>query len=302
MNDINRFLKSYFNFTKGESQAFLLLLFIILVLLILPLFFHSKYSSYKADFTNLYRLSDSMSHLAASHVNKQKVNDEISTIHSKFQFHNFNPNTISKDALIGMGVYPSLADRIVNYRLKVAPFQCKQQLLKVYGLSNTLYSRLSAFIDLPEECPVNSMVKYPSFEKKEKPAIVVNINLADTAQLIALPGIGSKLAQRIINYRDKLGGFLNMGQVGEVWGLRPETIQMIEKQIVIHPGLIKKIPVNTCDIEGLSKHPYCGYKMAVIIVNYRKQHGVYSNLDQLKQLVGVNIESLIKLQSYLSLD
>jgi DNA uptake protein ComE-like DNA-binding protein len=77
---------------------------------------------------------------------------------------------------------------------------------------------------------------------------------------------------------------------------------MIEKQIVIHPGLIKKIPVNTCDIEGLSKHPYCGYKMAVIIVNYRKQHGVYSNLDQLKQLVGVNIESLIKLQPYLSLD
>ena len=302
MKDIRRFLKSYFNFTKGESQAFLLLLFIIVVLLILPLFFHSRYSSYKADFTNLYKISDSFDRIVDSHESKPVLADENYSNHAKFQFHHFNPNTISKDDLIAMGLFPSLADRIVNYRLKVAPFQCKQQLLKVYGLSDKLYSRLSAFIDLPEECPVNTIVKYPSFEKKAKYLDAVNINLADTTQLIALPGIGSKLAQRIINYRDKLGGFLNMSQIGEVWGLKPETILIIEKQIVINTNVVKKIFINSCELEDLSKHPYCGYKMAVIIVNYRKQHGLYSNLDQLKHLVGINLESLTKLQPYLSLD
>ena len=302
MKYINRFLKSYFNFTKGESQAFLLLLFIIIVLLVLPAFFHSKYSSYKSDFTNLYKLSDSLSHMVSSYENKEMMTDENLANHSQIQLYHFNPNTISKDDLIVMGIYPNLAERIVNYRLKVAPFQCKQELLKVYGFSNKLFTRLSALIDLPEECPVNTFAKSPSFEKKDKQVVIVNINLADTTQLIALPGIGSKLALRIINYRDKLGGFLNKSQLGEVWGLKPETISMIEKQIEINTSMVKKIFINSCEVDALSKHPYCGYKMALIIVNYRKQHGVFTNLNQLEHLIGINKDSLIKLQPYLSLD
>ena len=43
----------------------------------------------------------------------------------------------------------------------------------------------------------------------------VDINTADTTAFISLPGIGSKLAARIVNFRDKLGGFYSIDQVGE---------------------------------------------------------------------------------------
>ena len=59
----------------------------------------------------------------------------------------------------------------------------------------------------------------------------IDINTADTTAFIALPGIGSKLANRIIAFRTKLGGFSDVDQIREVYGLKDSVFQ------IIHPFL-----------------------------------------------------------------
>ncbi|MFM6982625.1 MAG: ComEA family DNA-binding protein [Chitinophagaceae bacterium] len=267
------------------------------VIVILPHFFHSKYLSYKSDFTSLYKLSDSLSKLKTFPARPYKSYRSDAFSQEKISLHSFNPNTISSDELISMGIYPKLADRIVNYRVKVAPFLCKSDVMKVYGVSLKLYNRLNAFIDLPEECTQVPAWPKKEYVKMDKHISIVDLNTADTNALIDLPGIGSKLAQRIIIYRNKLGGFISVNQLEEVWGLKKETIELISNRIKISD--IKKININTCPIESLSSHPYCGYKMAGIIVNYRNQHGSFKSYEDIQNLIGVNLEKLVKLKAYL---
>ncbi len=299
MNLFKRVIKSYFNFTKGESHAFLLLLCIMLVVLLLPRFFQSKYLSYKSDFTNLYRLSDSLSKLKSDIPKAKRFDSSDTFLKKKFHLFHFNPNTVSADQLISMGVYPNVAERLLNYRSKVAPFQCKSQLLKVYGFSQKLYNRLSVYIDLPEEC-VKELPKIKTeWTNKDRVIKLVNLNTADTSLLIGLPGIGSKLAQRIIAYRQLLGGFVSIQQLEEVWGLKKETIDLVKEKILVSENDVKKLNINLCSKDELSKHPYCGYKLAGILINYRIQHGKFSSFSDLLNLVGADSDKLKRIKPYL---
>lgn len=302
MNLFKRVFKSYFNFTKGESHAFLLLLFIMIMFLILPRFFHSKYISYKSDFTNLYNLSDSLSNLKSDKPKADRFDTSDSLFKKKFNLFHFNPNTVSADQLISLGVYPNVAERLINYRSKVAPFQCKSQLLKVYGFSQKLYNRLSVYIDLPEQCSRDWPILKIEVTKKDKIFKLVNLNTADTTLLIELPGIGSKLAQRIVAYRQLLGGFVSIQQLEEVWGLKKETIELIKDKILVSENDVKKININMCSKEELSKHPYCGFKMAGILFNYRIQHGNFTSVSDLFKLVGADIPRLNKFKPYLAFE
>ncbi len=80
--------------------------------------------------------------------------------------------------------------------------------------------------------------------------ISIDINEADTTAFIALPGIGSKLAQRIINFRTKLGGFYSIDQVRETFGLPDSTFRKIQKQLTYHNSTIQKININALTIEA----------------------------------------------------
>lgn len=78
---------------------------------------------------------------------------------------------------------------------------------------------------------------------RKKP-LMVTINDADTSAFIALPGIGSKLSARIVAFRDKLGGFYSVEQIGETWGLADSTFQKIKGRLQVS-GEVRKINVNT---------------------------------------------------------
>ena len=146
--------------------------------------------------------------------------------------------------------------------------------------------------------------KFQKREKKvfKKKAIVpITINSADTIALQQIRGIGSKLSQRIINYRKKLGGFHSINQLKEVYGI--DSLLIIKNvHHFINPdlSLIEKINVNTTTIKELVSHPYISYKQSIAIINYREQHGNYNSLEDLSKIHLLTTEDILKLKLYLA--
>ena len=116
-----------------------------------------------------------------------------------------------------------------------------------------------------------------------------------------MPGIGSKLAYRITNFRDKLGGFYSVEQIKETYGLADSTFQKIKPYLNVNADAIKKMNINTATKEELKVHPYIKWNLANAIVEYRTQHGNYKNLQELKNIVLIDDEAFNKILPYLTL-
>lgn len=63
---------------------------------------------------------------------------------------------------------------------------------------------------------------------------LVNINTADQAQLDTLPGIGSSLAQRIIDYRESNGPFKDIGDLKDVSGIGDKNFESLKDRITVY--------------------------------------------------------------------
>ncbi len=62
---------------------------------------------------------------------------------------------------------------------------------------------------------------------------LININNADAAELIKLPRVGEKIAQRIIDYRNKNGKFKRPADIMKVKGIGEKTFEMLKKLITV---------------------------------------------------------------------
>jgi len=141
--------------------------------------------------------------------------------------------------------------------------------------------------------------EYPKHEKKP---LIVDINKADSAELEKLPGIGKKLAGRIIHFREKLGGFYDINQVSETYGLADSTFHLIEPMLRIAEPNVAKININKSDVYQLRKHPYIGWPIANVLIRYRQQHGDFKSVDAIREIGAISPDVAIKLLPYLSID
>jgi competence protein ComEA len=135
------------------------------------------------------------------------------------------------------------------------------------------------------------------FNKKTEP---FDINTADTSLFIALPGIGSKLAARIVLFREKLGGFYDVAQIREVYGLQDSVFRKISPMLKCDAAGVKKIDINNAEKETLKDHPYIRWQMAKALVAYRDQHGSFHSAEDLAKLENVDGDALKKMMPYIS--
>jgi len=129
----------------------------------------------------------------------------------------------------------------------------------------------------------------------------VDVNTADTSAFIALPGIGNKLALRIVNFRDKLCGFYSIDQIGETYGLPDSVFRKIKPFLRFETNLVKKFNINTATKEEMKSHPYLKWNLANAIVEYRNQHGAFSSLEDLKKISLITTDIFDKVKFYLAL-
>ena len=115
-----------------------------------------------------------------------------------------------------------------------------------------------------------------------------------------MPGIGSKLAQRITAFRDKLGGFYKIEQVAETFGLPDSTFQKIKPRLSVNSSAIKKYNINTVTVDEMKTHPYIRYAIANAIIQYRNQHGNFSNVADVKKIMIIDETIFAKISPYLT--
>ena len=227
----------------------------------------------------------------------------------------FDPNTASEESLGRLGFDERTAKQIINYRNKGGVFRIKNDLFKIYSIDSALVQSLMVFIDLPvtvkkKTYPVKrpgkeSSVKdnRPVVTSKPQPVEKFDLNLADTAMLQTVNGIGSVLSKRIITFRDKLGGFVYDTQVYEVYNLDSVVAEkLLEVSFLNEQSRVQKININAVSQETLESHPYISRKQARLIVAYRNQHGKFNTGDDLLKVYLVNEPDVHRLLPYLQFD
>jgi competence protein ComEA len=211
----------------------------------------------------------------------------------------FDPNTANYDELINLSLKVPTAKNIIKYREKGGQFKHSEDILKIYGMDSNLYRRLQPYIIIKSVAVdiVEQKKQYVSF-----PGLKVDLNKADSIELKKIPGIGPVLSKRIVKYRDILGGYINTGQLKEVYGISDSLFLSIEHFLFLDTNLIIRININTCTLKDLEKHPYINHYQAKAIENYRKIAGPFKSKDQLLENYLLSEENYLKLSPYLTLN
>lgn len=301
----------YFNFGRRDRIGILVLAGIIVAIFLVPSFLPSPAPLPLSADTSLAITFRKLEYKQSQEANSSEHtrNDDnmayrynssgtgSTSIHE--ELFEFDPNILSEEGWKKLGLKDKTVQTIIHYREKGGQFRKAEDLKRVYGLSPAQFEKLFPYIRIEQKAVVQNPVSKPS-ESHNFHITVIDINTADTASLIALPGIGSKLAARIISFRDKLGGFYSLSQVGETYGLPDSTFQKIKAYLKLETGSVKKININTATIDDLKTHPYIRYNIASAIVAYRNEHGLFSAIKDIKKVVAVTEEVYQKIEAYLT--
>lgn len=146
----------------------------------------------------------------------------------------------------------------------------------------------------------DTVVRVQIYKKVAEPRLnAVSFSDADSIILQVVPGIGEVLAGRIIKYRESLGGFHSQNQLLEVYGITEEVAGKVFEYFPFSPDIRQKIRINNLEASALAEHPYIDFGHAKVIVAFRKQHGNYTNADDLLKIKIFNEAWLERLRPYL---
>ena len=190
----------------------------------------------------------------------------------------FDPNTVSLEDLQRLGLSARQAESIGNYREKGGRFRSKADFAKMYVVSDTLFARLEPYIEIPR----------------------LELNTADSTALVSLRGIGPWYARKIIDYRERLGGFVAAEQLLEIEGFDRERFDGLADAVTVNARLRRPIDLWHAPDSVLARHPYLGAKGARSIVRYR---GLYDSarwtLPDLAREGALTEKTIVKIKKYI---
>lgn len=314
--------RDFFTFNKRERNGVFILLSIIAALVLYLNISSNFVSQEPVDFTKFDREVKEFEAVIeekreySNYSERQAIHEErMSGKETKPERFNFNPNNLSEQNWKRLGLNEKQIKSIKRYESKGGKFRTKEDVKKMYCLSIEQYETLEPFIQISSPAEV---VRVPEKTKSifqdgkvenasalNPPKIerlrVIELNSADSAELTSIKGIGAFYAKNIIKHRNALGGFVSKEQLLEIWKFDQEKLNAIEKYIDIDESKIKKININTCEAADL-KSPYIKWTVANAIVNYRKNHGKYKTVDEIKKTDLVDEETYRKIVPYLFVD
>lgn len=300
------FFNSLFGISSKETKGLSLLILVLVLFLLLPRvinYFGTSDSSYLEVDTYI------LDSLVAVLEDDQSINS-ITNDSASLTFE-FNPNNASINDFLLLGFSDKISKRIINYRNKGGVFKVKTDLLKIYGIDSGLVHKLEPSINLPTTVANKSPQRLAKaaealpekrvpikYKPKELPDF--DINLADTSMLQTIKGVGSVLSRRIVEFRDNLGGIVNVNQLYEVYNLDSIVVDnLITKTYIDNSFKPSPLLINIYTESQLAAHPYISWRHARLILAYRNQHGDFNSSEDLLKVYAVDEDLIEKIDPYL---
>jgi competence ComEA-like helix-hairpin-helix protein len=311
----NDAIRDYFTFTRKERIGLLLIIMVIIVVFFLPMFFKKRnvaeITLIDSALINSLKVSTTTAEPAENDFDDNQTSDyhfdssvAYSVHHTPSELFAFDPNTLSVTGWKKLGIRDKTIQTILNFRNKGGRFRKANDLQRIYGLSMKDYARLVPYVAIEttvdEKLPPDvTGAIYHVADKTSHNRSFLDINMADTSAFINLPGIGNKLAARIVNFRNKLGGFYSIDQVGETFGLADSTFQKIKPFLRLADSTVKKFDVNIASVDELKSHPYIRWQIANAIVAYRQEHGTFTKIEDIRKIMAVTADDFKKISRYI---
>ena len=203
----------------------------------------------------------------------------------------FDPNTADSTQLLRLGLRPFIVRNIYKYRAKGGRFRKPEDFARMYGLGKEEYKSLEPYIKISSDYqPASSLIPV-----KLSVGEHIALNTADTAMLKRVPGIGSGYARAIVNYRNRLGGYVDVNQLLDIKGIPSEALQYI----VLGNSEVKKLDVNHLSLNQLKQHPYLNFYQARALVESRRLHGPLRSAADLRLISDFTEADIKRLIPYL---
>ena len=253
--------------------------------------------SVKTDFKDYQVKQDSL------YKAKWKKTYKRDTIAIRMQM--FDPNTVDSLTLLHLGFKPWQAKNMLKYRAKGGKYRKKEDLKKLYGMTDSMYLALAPYIYIKDSIVVDSAridsVRTDSLPKwkSTKKDTILNLRTADTTELKLIRGIGSYRAKMIVRYREQLGGYAQVEQIMEARGMDKVIADSILPHFYIDSVVVNKIPINHIRPEVLQRHPYLNFEQAKAIYEYRRKHIRIKSAEELKKIKGLSPTDIEKILIYL---
>lgn len=280
-------MKNYFSFTRSQQIGVA-----FWAVLILGLIFTTSFIRDKVAATQFLINPEDVEYVrlkAESNKNYYTPNSNFGHQKSTVLLSDFDPNSLDFNGWKNLGFSEKQTNAILNYRDRFGPFKRKDDLKKIFVISEEKYLELEPYI------------KIESTQQTELKVELISLNIASLAELESLPGIGPKFAERILKFRSSLGGFSSMTQLHEVYNMTEEIYQILADETVINSGEIVKIKINSASKDEIDKHPYIDFDATAAILKERESRKI-ENLDFLISKNLMTQEEKERLEPYISFE
>ncbi len=289
-----RNLKSHFVFTRSEQNGIFLFVLIIVILQLVYFFVdftpaEMRSGEHENALTDFQKTIDSI-----------KDSEEQNVVAEIFPF---NPNFITDYKGYTLGMTPEEIDKLHFFRAEEKWVNSAEDFQKVTGISDSLLNEISPYFKFPDwvASERSSSSERTSTPDKTHSKNRKDINLATLEDLSGIYGIGDVLAGRIINYRNKIGGFLDDIQLKDIYGLNYEVRSELQSQFTVLTIPTHTVyDINEATVLELAAVPYIGYELAREIINYRLLNEKINNFEELAKIKDFPSEKIDRIALYLS--
>lgn len=299
-------LNDHLGFTEGQFRGFLVLSFLTLMSILARIFLPDLLFPFKqaeigdsiiqnGNLQDRIFTDDSTGTVSGRDQTPWQGNSNEATRSRNILF-DFDPNKISRDSMKILGFNALAATSLVRYREKGGRIRKTEDLLRIYGVDTPFYMNIRDHVKI--------ILEEHSGERDlpEKRIPLVELNGATASELETLPGIGPVFGNRIVKYRQLLGGFVEPWQLMEVYGMDTNRLQQFISYVQIDSTLIRSMDLNQLNEWELSRHPYLDKHHGQAIVRFREFKGKIRDIDDLARYKVLDTLLLNRIRPYIAVD
>jgi competence protein ComEA len=286
-------MKSLFKFTTGQRYGIFLLVALVIILQCVYFIVDFPTKPYQDNHALINEFQKEIDSLKLIEIENQKP-----------KIYPFNPNYITDYKGYTLGMTSEEINRLLEFRNQNKWINSTKQFKKVTKVSDSLLAILSPNFKFPEwvtNPKPKSNISFGYLEKSFDQKI--DLNTATAKQLQKVNGIGEKLSERIIKFRNKFqGGFIADIQLQDIYGLTPEVIEKVTNEFTVKtPKQVLKINLNEASIDELVTIQHIDYELAYEIIDQRTLREGFKNFDELTKVKDFPIDKIEIIKLYLSL-